>query len=308
MTDLKSGILDNSTQEVVVLTDDKIILRANVKIHGVLEVGLVRTTEIIADQRYEKQFLEFANPAGIVGSGLLWSNDGQNKQFVLRNNPDRFWSTETIDMPQSKSYMIGGNTALGYNFLGNSVVASNLQTLGNLNKLDVKGPVNFADSLFFNPHSGRLGVGIEAGNGTLSVYDPTYDIEIVVGTTDTGNGKIGTYNTKSLDLVTDNQTRISVDVKGDITVGHENKDSTVTRIYGKLSVGVKNPRESLEVAGNIRWSNKLFQTGNAIPESGNYQQGDIVWNTAPKANTYIGWVCITSGTPGLWRPFGLIAS
>lgn len=308
MQDQKSGITDKSSQEVVILTDDKITLRANVKVYGVLEAGLVRTTEIIADQRYEKQFLEFANPSGNVGSGLLWINDGHNRQFVLRNNPDRFWSTEAIDIEQTKSFMIGGNVVLGSNFLGNSVTASNLQSLGNLKKLDVSGPVNFADAIFFNPHSGRLGVGIEAGNSTLSVYDATYDVELTIGVTDAGSGKIGTYNTKSLDIVTDNQTRIAIDNFGNVTVGHETKDSTVTRVYGKLGVGVKNPRESLEVAGNIRWSNKLFQTGNGIPADGSYQKGDIVWNTEPKPNTYIGWVCTTSGSPGLWRPFGLIAA
>jgi hypothetical protein len=308
MQDQKSGITDNTTQEVVVLTDDKITLRANVKVYGVLEAGLVRTTEIIADQRYEKQFLEFANPSGNVGSGLLWTNEGQNRQFVLRNNPDRFWATESIDIPQIKTFMIGGNTVLGSNFLGNSITASNLQALGNLKKLDVSGPVNFADTLFFNPHSGRLGIGIEAGNNTLSVYDATYDVEMAVGVTDTGNGKIGTQNTKSLDIVTDNQIRINIDQVGNVTVGHENRDNTVTKIYGKLSVGIKNPKESLEVSGNIRWSNKLFQTGDSIPDSGTYQKGDIVWNTEPKPNTYIGWVCTTSGTPGLWRPFGLISA
>ena len=51
-----NGILDNSTHHVVVLSDDKITLRGNVKIHGVLDVGLIKTTEIIADSRFEKKF------------------------------------------------------------------------------------------------------------------------------------------------------------------------------------------------------------------------------------------------------------
>ena len=51
-----NGILDQTTQEVLVLTDDKITLRSNVKIYGTLDVGLVRTTEIIADSRFEKKY------------------------------------------------------------------------------------------------------------------------------------------------------------------------------------------------------------------------------------------------------------
>lgn len=308
MSEQKPGILDKTTQEVMVLTDDKITLRSNVKIYGVLEAGLVRTTEIIADQRHEKQFLEFASPEGNIGSGLLWVNSGGNKQFIFRNNPDRFWLTESVDIPQSQSFMIGGAPAVSYSYLGNSIVASNLQSLGTLKNLTVNGSVKFGDSLFYSANSRRLGLGLEEPNAKLSVYDEIYDVEVVAGTTDTGNGKVGTYNSKSFDIVTDNQSRISIDMFGNVTIGHENRDNTTTRVYGKLSVGVKNPRESLEVSGNIRWANRLFATGNSAPDTGSYQKGDIVWNSDPKPNSYIGWVCTSSGSPGIWRPFALITS
>ena len=77
-----NGILDNSTQQVVVLSDDKITLRGNVKIHGVRDVGLIKTTEIIADSRFEKKFLTFAAPEGtdLAGTGLIWADKVQNKQ------------------------------------------------------------------------------------------------------------------------------------------------------------------------------------------------------------------------------------
>lgn len=306
MSEQLPGILDKTTQEVMVLTDDKITLRSNVKIYGVLEAGLVRTTEIIADQRHEKQFLEFASPEGNIGSGLLWVNSGGNKQFIFRNNPDRFWLTESVDIPQSQSFMIGGAPVVSYSYLGNSIVASNLQSVGDLKKLTVNGSVKFGDSLFFSANSKRLGLGLEEPNAKLSVYDEIYDVEVVAGTTETGNGKIGTYNSKSFDIVTDNQTRVSIDMFGNVTIGHENRDNTTTRVYGKLSVGVKNPRESLEVSGNIRWANKLFATGNSVPDTGSFQKGDIIWNSDPKPNGYIGWVCTTSGSPGIWRPFALI--
>ena len=74
-----------------------------------------------------------------------------------------------------------------------------------------------------------------------------------------------------------------------------------------MGVGVKNPREQLEVAGNIRFADKLFANGEGAPTEGNYKIGDIVWNVEPKTNSYIGWVCTQSGTPGTWKPFGLIA-
>ena len=85
------------------------------------------------------------------------------------------------------------------------------------------------------------------------------------------------------------------------------KGEQLTAAQIKARFGVKNPTEQLEVAGNIRFGNRLFTQGNGSPDSGNHQKGDIVWNTDPKPQSYIGWVCIQSGNPGLWAPFGLIA-
>lgn len=46
----------------------------------------------------------------------------------------------------------------------------------------------------------------------------------------------------------------------------------------------------------------------AIPTTGTWKVGDIVYNTAPNAGGYIGWICITAGTPGVWKGFGAIAA
>lgn len=39
---------------------------------------------------------------------------------------------------------------------------------------------------------------------------------------------------------------------------------------------------------------------------GTHNVGDRVWNSTPTAGAFIGWVCVTAGTPGTWRGFGLI--
>lgn len=48
--------------------------------------------------------------------------------------------------------------------------------------------------------------------------------------------------------------------------------------------------------------------GTAAPASGTYKRGDKVWNSAPSAAGYIGWVCVSAGTPGTWKGFGVIES
>lgn len=48
--------------------------------------------------------------------------------------------------------------------------------------------------------------------------------------------------------------------------------------------------------------------GSAAPVSGAYLKGDIVYNAAPDAGGFIGWVCTTAGSPGTWKTFGVITS
>lgn len=315
-----TGINDLSTKQSLVIEDDKITvktaaidtidngitIKGDVKVYGILDAGFIRTTEIMTNVRHEKQYLEFAGPEGeSIGHGLLWLG-ARPRQFILMINPDRFWSTEHIDLSGDKSYQIEGTPVLSRDSLGVNVVNSNLQSLGTLNNLSVSGEINVNDHIFYNPISQRLSLGQEDGNGLFSVYDYTNNVEIVIDGNENGHGKIGTYNTKGLELVTADQTRISISETGNVTVGSEYKDSTITRVYGKMGVGVKNPSEQLEVAGNIKFGNRLFANGNSAPTDGGYQTGDIVWNTTPNIGLYIGWVCVQGGAPGQWQPFGKI--
>ena len=58
------------------------------------------------------------------------------------------------------------------------------------------------------------------------------------------------------------------------------------------------------------WNANYIQRsmGSAAPVAGTYKVGDIVYNTAPSAGGYIGWVCVTAGTPGTWKTFGAISA
>jgi hypothetical protein len=318
-----TGIKDNASLTTLVVSDGKItvpsisvdtvegniVVRGDVKVYGILDAGFVRTTEIITNQRYEKQYLQFAgNNNNGMGSGLLWLGP-VNKQFVLKSSPDRLWSSENIDLLGSNSYMIDEVPVLTRDTLGGNVVNSSLQNLGILTKLNVNGPVTISDHIHFNPVSQRLGIGTDNPNGLLSLLDFVNNVEIIIDSdSSNGYGKVGTYSTKGFELVTDDTARITITETGNITLGQEFKDSTIIRAYGKIGVGVRNPTEQLEVAGNIKFGNRLFANDIASPTSGSYQVGDIVWNSMPRPGTYIGWVCTGNGSPGVWNGFGLIDS
>jgi hypothetical protein len=318
-----TGIKDLATKQTLVVEDGKITVdsitvstinsnftvRGDVKIYGVLDAGFVRTTELITNQRYEKQFLEFGHgeKGTNVGTGLLWPSDPYNKQFVLLDSPSRFFSSESIEVPAGRGYIVNGNWVIGEDSLGSMVVNSNLTKVGILQGLQTSGNLSIDEQIFYNSTTKRFGIGIENSSAIFTVQDEENDIEIIIDGSRSGTARIGTRNTKSLELITDDQARISVDLRGDITFGHEYKDSTVTRAYGKLSVGVKNPREQFEVAGNIRFANILMTTGDEPPTQGSYVTGDIVWNKIPLPGSWVGWVCIQGGSPGMWKNFGNIA-
>jgi hypothetical protein len=321
-----SGIKDLATETTVTVTNGKVtvdtvdiktahiqtiegktVIRGDVKIYGVLDAGFVRTTEVIANQRYEKQYIEFAqdNEQGTnVGTGLLWPSSGYNKQLVYRANPDRFFLSETVDLAPQRQFMIGGNGVLSSTGLGAGVTESNLQTVGTLRELTVMGDVNVADTVFVQ--GGRLSVGNTEPIKLFSVYDMITDTDFFIDGDGRDRARFGTANTRAVDMVTDDQVRLSVSETGDITLGQELRDSTVTRVYGKLSVGIKNPVEQFEVAGNMRIAGKLFAQGERAPSEGHYNTGDVVWNTNPRANSFIGWVCTQGGFPGKWNAFGQI--
>ena len=72
-------------------------------------------------------------------------------------------------------------------------------------------------------------------------------------------------------------------------------------------------------SGNVDGTNntavyKLKANGNveivadAPPVYGTWEKGDIVINQSPSAGSYIGWICVSSGTPGTWKGYGLIQS
>lgn len=48
--------------------------------------------------------------------------------------------------------------------------------------------------------------------------------------------------------------------------------------------------------------------GPSAPASGAWVANDIVYDDTPSASGFIGWVCVTAGTPGTWKTFGAISA
>ena len=271
------GTTSNDNLELITDNTTRITVSNNgdVKVHGKLYVE-----ELITQRSSPLTFKETPDSSN-YGKGIFWmSEKGTVSRFVLQTGPQRIWSTEIIDLDDNKYFSIGRVPVLSKNVLGDTVIESSLQKLGVLRELQVAGDAAVTRTLSTN----RVSIGNFAiTEHKLSGYD-----DIKIDRNDTTELAIGSS----------------------ITIGNPENYSRVVTIHGKLAVGVTNPDPDigLTVAGSVSFENKKFKVGSGAPTAGEYNKGDIIWNSDPKANDYIGWVCVNPGAPGFWLPFGAIAS
>lgn len=261
----------------------------------------------LKNKKFSEKFLDFHAEPGATnaGRGIIFSGQGATKQLVYLSEPDRFFSSETLDLAKNKSISIAGIKVLDGSEIGPTVVKSSLREVGRLRGLIVDGSVAIDNYIFYNSSSNRLGLGTNEANAAISVAE--MGIEVMLGTSEQSHGIVGTYASTDFDIVTDNIPRLTVKANGNIDLGNSNKSSQI-RVHGKLSVGVNNPDPNvdLHVAGPVRINNRVHMYADKPPISGNYSIGDIIWNTDPRQKGYVGWVCTRAGDPGVWNQFGEI--
>jgi len=315
-----TGIADEASKKIVVIKDDglhldtvhasymagPVTVTGNVTVEGSITAKTIHVEELVADVKSERldplAFISKNKKDTAYGKGLIWPGGEYTKQFLLMERPDRFFATESIELRANKIYMINGQNVLSQDTLGNTVTKSNLKSVGTLENLAVESALVVDNFLHYNPNTQGLGLGTESPNGAFGIA--SWDHEFVIDGTDDRKFKLGTYTTGSLQIITDDTPRLTIDATGAITAHKK------VVIEDKLGVGVKNFANDadLTVAGPVRFQDKKFEVGGDMPTSGNYVKGDIVWNDTPTPAGYIGWVCIRSGSPGTWKPFGQVAS
>jgi hypothetical protein len=290
------------------VTVEKTLKAADLEIAGLLKAGRIEVKELKADLRLERtSSLEFKTSAEnpVYGKGIIWSGTGSTKQFIL-HDPDILFSTENINLNSGKSYMIDKIKVLDIKELGSSVVKSNLKEVGNLKNLTVLGNVNFNSHIFYNHVSGRLSIGTEEPNSNFSIVENS--VELQLGIKDGKRIAIGSYGYHDVDFITDNSTRMTVGADGNIVLGNKNSPPTNVHVHGKIGIGVNqiDPNVDLQIRGSIKFNNKMHTYGDRAPEQGTYNVADIVWNLEPRTGQPVGWVCVRGGTPGDWKPFGIV--
>lgn len=270
----------------------------NLSVHASADEQVVNSSKSINFAGSDK------NP--IYGKGIQWSGFGNTKMLNFQKDPDRLWSSNTVDLHRDAHYSIDNTLVLSTEELGPTVKKSNLRSVGVLNGLAVNGDMNIDQFVFWNSGMNRMGIGIEQSNGQLSVASNYVEFFVQPNEVD---AEVGTYTTHDLRIQTDSTDRIVVKANGDVTIGTAGGTDKKVKIHGKLGVGINNIRDdaSFEVAGPVRMDGKRFSVADDIPTVGVHQKGDIVWNSNPVAGSVVGWICVLTGTPGEWKSFGNIS-
>jgi len=315
------GITDTATVEQLTVSDAGVAIKqfsAGFTVNGniqaedarvkVLKADVIQADNIIGTIEYANDVPIMFTGKDISGKGMLWSGQGHTKQFIYAANPDRFFVSENLDFARDKSITVNGIKIIDDKELGPTITKSNLREVGKLRGLIVDGSVKINNYLYYNSSSDRLGLGTEEPNAGFSVAEDS--IEVMIGTRDSSRGIVGTFASHAFDLVTDNTTRLSIAANGNMQLGNIKQVPIQVSVHGKLSIRVNmpDPEVDLHVAGAIKFNGKLQKYAAAFPTSGSFNIGDIIWNTEPKVNSFVGWVCIQSGDPGIWSPFGKIGN
>ena len=160
--------------------------------------------------------------------------------------------------------MIDGNRLLDGAKLNPSITETNIQKLGELEALTVRGMVKLSNTL--NVSSGRVGINTETPEMALSIWDE--EVVVIAGKLAKQQAYVGTARLQNLAIGINRIPQIEIDTDGLTTI----KQLRLNR--NKLSFAPDVPG----YAGT---------------------RGDFVFNSDPKPDSPFGWVCLGSFQ---WQP------
>jgi len=289
-TDL--AITTDNIARITVKNNGEVIIGNAEGKNGILRVhGSIYVDNFVSDTRVDRSSsLEFkaSKDNTVYGLGLTWAGADFTRQMIMKAGPDRLWTNVSFDLSENHSYFLNGKPVLTETSLGSSVVTSNLVQVGSLQSLTVSGNATFHGDVIAGNTAVRS-LGLNDGVNSLSV-----DVRGI------NANRSFRASVKQADILYGDD--------NEIVLGNSSQSRRSVKVFGQLSVGINNPDPTvgLAVGGDIMFADKKFTTGNEEPSSGQFNKGDVCWNNNPQASSYVGWICVASGTPGQWLPFGAI--
>ena len=256
-----SGIANTANQTELTVMDDIVIVENELLVNHINSPGGITTDSdlhvkgnMTIEGDINTDGKGWKNLTDIIEKNVLgkFQNQAIHK---LGDSVLTYAKTEGIDFG---SITINGKELINDSSLGKTVVNSNLQTVGQLNSLNVRGEVEANNTLFVV--NNRVGINTSEPSMALAVWDE--EVSIVAGKIKAQTAFIGTAGIQELG--------IGINKRAEITIA---EDGIVT--IDKLRVGRNRIKYEGELPG--------------------YQgvKGDITFNTnVSKEHTVFAWVCL----------------
>lgn len=248
------GIDDQATDCRLTIMDDFIVVENSLVAHSVnVKNDLVVEGALIIKGDITTNHSGFKKIVDIVVEKARDEVTDSMVSVIAKTASDRI-KEDGLDLTKLS---INGGVVIDGNSLGRSIVSSNLQKLGQLKELQVRGETLLADTVYVT--NKRLGVNTTEPSRSLSVWDE--ECELVMCKHERHTGYIGSIRSQKVILGSDSQTNILLETDGS------------TRIFDLHIGGTK------------------IQSASAMP-NGTGTQGEIVFNSHPELGKPVGWVCL----------------
>lgn len=244
-----TGIEDNATDIRLKIEDGGVIVHSIHAEHA--RVARVEADTIETDELTVNGPVEFTD---VTVKGTLKADNIQGIDELVAIK-------ETIN--------IDGKAVLSTTKLGNSVLESNLRSVGTLKELEVSGETLFADTLYTSPAK-RVGINTIEPTHVLSIWEE--EVHVNIGKLKQDTATIGTFRQQNVHLQSGSNDNIVL-----LPTGEAQIDKPIL-------------------------NNRKFSNATSVPgHKGN--TGDICWNDSPEPGKPIGWVCLGETR---WATFGRI--
>ena len=256
ITDFSStGIDDQATACQLTIMDDTTVVENRLTAADLTVVNGARINDLAVTGSINTD-----NPA--------WTTLADNISDNTLNKLSEKWRTELVQQVADQirkqgiefdSVTIGGDYVVAGNRLSKAITESNLQSVGVLNQLSVKGEAHLTNTV--SVVNSRLGINTSSPESALSVWDE--EVSVVVGKHKAKHAYIGTARDQTLSLGVNRTPYLDIDNTGLTTVK-------------KLQVGVHKFSHATQVPG---WLGT---------------KGDVVFNANPGPDRVFAWICTGS--------------
>jgi parallel beta-helix repeat protein len=310
--------------------------------------GFFQTAGPCAGIDLEGDFVGYYPENGVVSNNTFRNNRGAgvvvwngsnivvNGNTIINHTTNSSFGNNSIHIGGIASYLTISNNVL-YNNINGIKSEYNASTIDNKNLIIIGNSVNGCIEYSLKLPNGTKGISVIGNifNGCTSVPDSNYAVEpgdlcevfsnnIITNIRKASTTGSGFYfanangvcaNNIIQDGATGNAGGGEITAAGMLIGNYFN----ATAIYSQGSValydglnpakyGVVTCNRDVKRTSTSQLDGRRIVNGSAVPTTGTWERGDIVYFTQPSASSWIGAICTASGTPGTWKFFATIST